>query len=56
MLETIYICSNPKCRAEDYDRSNNPPLVLNCWRCGAGRARDISTMLSEGIGMFPKEK
>lgn len=56
MLETTYICSNPKCRAEDHDRSNNPPVVLNCWKCGAGRGRDISTMLSEGVGMFPKEK
>lgn len=56
MIETHYKCSNPKCGAEDRDRSPNggtPPAFLNCWKCKAGFGKDPDVMRAGGIGMFP---
>lgn len=51
MSVTHYRCTS--CEAEDLDRGNNgpAPLVLNCWKCKAGRGMDISEMLARGLGM-----
>jgi len=51
MAETTYLCTNPKCAAVDHDRSNNPPMVLNCYKCGAGRGMDLSKMMANQVGM-----
>lgn len=53
-METTYRCTN--CQAVDHDRSNAgqmPPLVLNCWKCGAGRNVSLTDMQRTGSGMFP---
>jgi hypothetical protein len=54
--ETTYVCT--KCKAEDHDRSGNahPPVVLNCWNCGAGKGREVQEMLANRIGMFPVKR
>lgn len=57
VIETTYQCTNQKCRATDHDRSPvggiPPPVALNCYKCGRGRGKDLSEMLSIGLGMRP---
>lgn len=51
---TQYECK--KCKAKDSDRGVpglQPPVALNCWKCGAGKGMDIGSMLQAGAGMFP---
>lgn len=56
MTETTFVCSNPKCKALDHDRSPagvTPPRALNCWKCKAGFGKELQDMMSRGIGMYP---
>lgn len=55
-MQTTYRCSNDRCKAVDHDNSPSnsvPPIVLNCWRCGAGRGLSLQEMQTRQIGMFP---
>jgi|GEM_PF-1848987 len=47
-VRTKYVCQNPECQAEDFDRGNNlpAPKMLICWNCKAGRDQG-------SIGMLP---
>lgn len=49
-------CTNPECGAKDYVKvwdGSNPPQVLNCHKCRAGRDVDIQGMLDGRLGMRP---
>jgi ribosomal protein L40E len=55
MRYVTYICS--KCGAQDSDKlfdHENPLLAINCWKCGAGKGKDLNEMLGTNVGMFPK--
>lgn len=50
---TTYRCT--KCGNQDTDRSTDStkaPAALNCWKCGAGRGMDLSSMLTTNTGMI----
>ena len=52
-MVTRYRCTNDGCKAEDRDRTTNPPVVLICWNCSAGKdAQTFSQMMELREGMF----
>ena len=50
---TVFICTS--CGAKDSHRGPTPaPIALNCWKCGAGKGKDLQAMQGTGEGMFPE--
>lgn len=49
-----YVCTNPRCRAEDFGKYFDHERIvpyINCWQCGAGRGMQPDQMIQMNQGM-----
>lgn len=57
VMHVKYRCT--KCGAEDTGKfftdvaEDHPYPAINCWKCGAGRGKDLREMVALQIGMMP---
>jgi hypothetical protein len=52
--EKTYVCT--QCGAHDKVKlfeSEAAPMVINCWKCKAGRGIEVQQMVMTKVGMFP---
>lgn len=55
----VYECQHEECGALDRAKlfpTEEAPLAINCWQCGAGRGMQVPAMRQRGVGMFPSTK